>query len=142
MTRGKETPKYESVLGTIGFESGRHYWEIKMDEYGNEADIFVGVAKRDADNNRLNCTSTPHEQGWGWVATGNMLHIGSKLQRILFGGYSKIGSVVGILLEFVNGEGQLTFYRDGENLGTPIKNIPAGCYYPCVSLFDATYCNV
>ena len=134
MGRGKDTALYESVLGTIGFESGKHYWEIKIDDYGHESDIFIGVATR-TNPNSLSSSPAPHEAGWGWIASGNMLHIGGKVQRTLFGGYTKIGSIVGILLEFTQGGPQLTFFRDGENLGMPIKGMPAGTYYPCVSLY-------
>ena len=43
--RGRGTPTHETVLGTMGFSSGRHYWEIKIDAYGHEEDIFVGICK-------------------------------------------------------------------------------------------------
>ena len=44
--RGRESD-FESVIATIGFDSGRHYWSLKLDEYGNEHDIFIGVCKRE-----------------------------------------------------------------------------------------------
>jgi hypothetical protein len=43
--RGRGTPTYETVLGTLGFATGRHYWEIKIDAYGHEEDIFIGVSR-------------------------------------------------------------------------------------------------
>ena len=38
---------YHTVLGNIEFNNGRHYWEIKLDKYVDEDDIFIGVAKPD-----------------------------------------------------------------------------------------------
>lgn len=43
--RGRGTPTYETVVGQLGFSSGRHYWEIKLDHYGHEEDIFIGIGK-------------------------------------------------------------------------------------------------
>lgn len=45
--RGRGSATYETVLGTLGFSSGRHYWEIKLDAYGHEDDIFIGVCKQE-----------------------------------------------------------------------------------------------
>lgn len=36
---------YQTVLGTLAINSGRHYWEIRIDKYVDEEDIFVGVAR-------------------------------------------------------------------------------------------------
>jgi tripartite motif-containing protein 9/67 len=36
---------FETVLATVGFNSGRHYWEIKLDTFVEMEDIFVGVAR-------------------------------------------------------------------------------------------------
>ena len=37
------------MLATVGFNTGRHYWEIKLDTFVEMEDIFVGVAKRNID---------------------------------------------------------------------------------------------
>jgi len=32
-------------LGTLAINSGRHYWEVRIEKYIDEEDIFVGVAR-------------------------------------------------------------------------------------------------
>ena len=36
--------EYETVLATTALTSGRHRWEIKIDNYVSDEDIFIGVA--------------------------------------------------------------------------------------------------
>jgi hypothetical protein len=64
--RGRGTPTYETVLGTLGFSSGRHYWEIRIDAYGHEEDIFVGVSRQDA---KLSSHGVESGNTWGWTCT-------------------------------------------------------------------------
>jgi len=37
---------YQCVLGTIAINSGKYYWEIRIDKFVDEEDIFVGVARK------------------------------------------------------------------------------------------------
>lgn len=39
------------------------------------------------------------------------------------------------MIEFVNGVGTLSFYRNGSPLGVAFDNIPPGTYYPAVCLY-------
>jgi hypothetical protein len=41
--RGRGTYTYESIVSELGFTRGTHYWEVTLDCYGTEEDIFVGV---------------------------------------------------------------------------------------------------
>ncbi len=68
LTLTKKTEEdYETILGTIGLDSGRHYWEIKIDRYVNDEDIFIGVAHKD-----VPLYTRPPETGqfWGYLCTG------------------------------------------------------------------------
>ena len=58
---------YETVLATVGFNSDRHYWEIKLDTFVDMEDIFVGVAKRGMD---LYIKAWESGAFWGWICTG------------------------------------------------------------------------
>ena len=40
---------YETVLASVGFNNGRHYWEIKLDVFVEMEDIYVGIARRNID---------------------------------------------------------------------------------------------
>jgi len=37
---------YQSVLGNLPMSSGRHYWEIKIDKYVDEEDLFIGISRK------------------------------------------------------------------------------------------------
>jgi len=58
---------YETVLATVGFSKGKHYWEIKLDTFVEMEDIFVGVARR---NTNLYLRATDSGAFWGWICTG------------------------------------------------------------------------
>jgi hypothetical protein len=58
---------FETVLATIGFSEGRHYWEIKLDTFVDMEDIFIGVARRSID---LNIRAWDCGSFWGWICTG------------------------------------------------------------------------
>ena len=36
-------------LGNLPMSSGRHYWEIKIDKYIDEEDLFIGIARKNID---------------------------------------------------------------------------------------------
>ena len=58
---------YETVLATVGFNNGKHYWEIKLDTFVEMEDIYVGIAKRNVD---LYMRAWDTGAFWGWVCTG------------------------------------------------------------------------
>ncbi len=58
---------YENVLASVGFNSGRHYWEIKLDTFVEMEDIFVGVARRNID---LYIRAWDTGSFWGWICAG------------------------------------------------------------------------
>ena len=108
---------YETVLGTVGFSSGsgghsRHYWEIKLDTFVDMEDIFVGIARRNVD---LHMRAWDTGSFWGWICTGNRKFCpaspGPQVQE--YGGFSKINDTIGILLEYKEGLGSISFYRNG-----------------------------
>ena len=59
--------EYETVLATVGFSSGRHYWEIKLDTFADLEDILIGVARR---NIELRMKAWDSGSFWGWICTG------------------------------------------------------------------------
>lgn len=143
VNRGSSTLDYETILASLGFSSGRHYWEIKIDEFGIEEDIWIGVAKAG-----IKTTQHPDQiQGmtWGWQCTSGRKTWwpqNDKPQSVSYGDYSSRGEVIGVLLELSQQDGlnymTLTYYRNGKNLGHAYQqeHIYEGLIYPCVSLLN------
>ena len=106
---------YETVLASVGFNSGRHYWEIKLDVFVEMEDIFVGVARRGVD---LHTRAWDTGSFWGWICAGGRKFCpaspGPMVQE--YGGFSKINDVVGVLFEFKDGVGSISFYNNGVSL--------------------------
>ena len=63
-TRGRQTSYYETVMASMGFSLGKHYWEIKIDHFGTEEDIFIGICKSSISLTK-HAIETPGG-GWGW----------------------------------------------------------------------------
>ncbi len=125
---------YETVLATVGLNSGRHYWEIKLDTFVEMEDIFVGIARRNID---LHMRAWDTGSFWGWICTGSRKFCPASPgpQVLEYGGFSKINDTIGVMVEFMEGIGRLSFYRNGQPLGLAFDNIPPGTYYPAVCLY-------
>jgi hypothetical protein len=52
-----------------------------------------------------------------------------------YGGCAKIGDTIGVLFEFKQGVGHLSFLKNGTPLGVCFHNIPPGEYLPTACLF-------
>jgi hypothetical protein len=63
----KNEVDYETVLATVGFQQGAHYWEIKLDTFVEMEDILVGVAKR---NTNLYMRAFDTGSFWGFIVAG------------------------------------------------------------------------
>ena len=122
-----------AVLATMGFNSGRHYWEIRLDLYHSEQDVFAGVCPKQRPETLVDLNDV-----YGWICTQDKkLHRaeGKNYTMERYGDYSAIGDTIGVLLEFnKEGQGSLTFYKNGKTFGMCYDGMLPNTYYPCVAL--------
>ena len=45
----KQENDHETVLANVGFDSGKHYWEITVDAFVDVEDVYIGIAKNTVD---------------------------------------------------------------------------------------------
>jgi len=130
LTAGKNPEvDYQTVLGSLMFSSGRHYWEIKVDNFNDEEDLFIGIARKET-----NLYARPIDTNMFW---GYMCLCGKKFGPdgvfADYGYQAKKGDTIGVLLEYKSGLASLSFYRNATRCGVAFTNLP-GSFYPAVCM--------
>eukprot|EP01017_Pseudomicrothorax_dubius_P049567 TRINITY_DN9234_c0_g1_i1.p1 TRINITY_DN9234_c0_g1~~TRINITY_DN9234_c0_g1_i1.p1 ORF type:complete len:333 (+),score=89.79 TRINITY_DN9234_c0_g1_i1:26-1024(+) len=105
---------FQTVLGSIPMNSGRYYWEIKIDKFVDEEDLFIGVARKEVD---LNMRPLDTKLYWGYMPLCAR-KFGPDGELVEYGFSCKAGDILGVLLEFKQGVGTLSFYKNGAKCGT------------------------
>jgi hypothetical protein len=106
------------VIGTIGFNSGVHYWEVKIDkaEFGS---VFIGVAEKPSILEAVS-GEISRWSGWGFVnfrATVVCAHaVGGNEQ--FYGDHFNDGDIIGVRLDA--DRGKIAFFMDGCKFGEHI----------------------
>lgn len=133
------------ALGTVGFSTGVHFWEFKI-EQADMGSIFLGVSEKplDAKGSRLNRWT-----GSGFISnrTSYKTSPNSLGERVfVYGDHFHTGDMVGVLLDM--NRGRIHFFLDGlkygehaiadlgeafDNLSTP-SNVKPRTLFPIVGL--------
>eukprot|EP00331_Platyophrya_macrostoma_P005446 CAMPEP_0176408176 /NCGR_PEP_ID=MMETSP0127-20121128/1806_1 /TAXON_ID=938130 /ORGANISM="Platyophrya macrostoma, Strain WH" /LENGTH=343 /DNA_ID=CAMNT_0017787433 /DNA_START=28 /DNA_END=1059 /DNA_ORIENTATION=+ len=120
---------YQTVLGSLQLSAGRHYWEVKIDKYGDEEDLFVGIARKEIN---LNAIPLETKMFWGYMVCGAK-KVGSDGVLLDYGYQAKTGDIIGVLLEYKSGMATLSFYRNGAKCGVAFGNL-TGTFVPAVCM--------
>jgi len=120
---------YQTVLGNILINSGQHYWEVKVDNFADEEDLFIGIARK---NINLYTRPTDTNLFWGYMCLCAKT-CGSDGVLTDYGSQAKKGDVIGVLLEYKSGVANLSFYRNGTKLGAAFSGL-TGSFHPAVCM--------
>jgi len=127
--RNPVNKKWNAVRTNLGFSSGKHHWEVKIDQCVSK-NIFIGICTADAEMSNY-VGSDPH--GWAYLSNRAVWHNKAKLR-----GYGEIyrqGDVIGVVLDC--DQGTLAFTRNGVDYGIAVEDLPFGeVFYPAVSLYN------
>lgn len=138
------------IFGNIGFSSGIHYWEFKI-EQADVGSVFIGVSEKIGMIPGIpsSCKSG-HWTGFGFIGNRSSFQSNpmTSTERVRsYGDHFMTGDLVGVMLDL--NKGRLSFFLDGmkygehilsdlgdafDNLSTNSSSIIPKVFYPIVGL--------
>lgn len=121
MTAQKQNDEnFETVLGNVALEKGEHYWEVKIDCFVDEEDIFIGVALEN-----IPLTARPVDSGmfWGYLSSGAVKFAPDR-ECEDYGDTVATGDVIGVLLKYTESAGTISFSKNGNEFGVAFDDLP------------------
>ena len=89
-------------------------------EYGEEEDIFIGVARP-----KVNLNKHPtEEEYWGFMCLSRKKFGSGLLEN--YGEALEVGDTLGIKLEYKENKGSLSFFKNKIELGEAFSEVPVG----------------
>lgn len=121
---------FDSVFGNVKASGGSCEWEIKIDfmiDYDEEEEIVIGVASKE-----FNYEDCPSNGGfWGFWAI-SCRKISASVNEEYGERVNTWDSVI-VKLDFKDGKGNLSFQKNGIDLGVAFTDVPVGVF-PAVCL--------
>lgn len=126
-----DDPQY--ILGNIGYNNGRHYFEVTLLTDPFMKSIIIGFCtKKDEESQILDIKNF-----YGYILSeGKRMTNVSKDEDLLnYGEKCGFNDVIGVLIEFNYNGVYITFYRNKKSLGKAFCMLPKNqFYYPAVRL--------
>ena len=130
-----DDPHY--VLGTIGYNGGRHYYEIKLMTEPMLRSIVVGLCTK---NDFKNSYSYEMTKFYGYILSDmkktEITFTGKEQENMGdYGEVCSINDVIGILYDCRENGVNISFYRNKKNLGIAFNGLPNDLgYFPVVEM--------
>ena len=130
-----DDPNY--VLGNIGYNCGRHYYEIKLLTDPMIRSIVVGFAIKKDEKNLFSCEMNKF---YGYILSDmkktEIDFSGGEQENMLdYGEMCSINDNIGIMYDCRDDGVNIIFYRNKKNLGIAYKNLPKDLlYFPAVEM--------